>query len=232
MTDNQTPKAWRKVTGHVAVRALLRSVLINMVAPAILYQWAGPHFAPTSLIPLAISGTPPILWLLYGVIKLGAIDFLGLFATENTIVRITSLLLAHDEQGALIGRAMENVILAAIFLASLAFAKPLVFYMSRQLSTGNDPVKRSEFDLVAAQPKAMKAYRVLTLGWTLALLIKAAGSYFLATHLSTKNYLLFSPLWDLVGDSMLVTWSLLYGRMKITSPTTAISSASAAAAET
>jgi hypothetical protein len=218
MTVAAQSSGWRNVAGHVAVRALFRSILINMAAPAILYRLTAPHFAANSLLPLAISSIPPILWMAYGVIKLRAIDFLGLFAIENAAVSVTALLLAHTERGALIGRSMQNVVLAAIFLASLAFAKPLVFHMSRQLSTGNDPAKRESFDLAASSPKAMSAYRVMTWGWIAALLVKAAGSYFLATHVPTQNFLLISPLWDLVSDSLLVAWTIFYGRARLGSP--------------
>ncbi|MEI9990353.1 MAG: VC0807 family protein [Rhizomicrobium sp.] len=215
MTSVPPAKGWRKVTGHVAVRALFKSVLINMVAPVILYRLSAPHYVSTSLLPLAISGVPPILWLAYGVIKLRAIDFLGLFAAENVVVSMTALVLAHTERDALIGRSMQNVVLAGIFLASLAFARPLMFYMARQLSTGNDPAQRDSFNRAAAQPYAMRAYRVLTWGWTAALLIKAAGGYVLAAHLPTNTFLLASPLWDLVSDSVLVGWTIVYGRARL-----------------
>jgi hypothetical protein len=205
----------QSVTSHVAVRALFKSVVINMVAPVILYKLSVPHYASNSLLPLAISGAPPILWLAYSVVKLRAIDFLGLFAAENVAVSMAALILAHTEREALIGRSMQNVILAGIFLASLAFAKPLMFYMSRQLSTGNDPAKRESFNIAASQPDAMSAYRVLTWVWTAALLIKSVGGYFLAVHLTTKDFLLASPLWDLVSDTVLVIWTIGYGRAKL-----------------
>ena len=70
MTAAAQPRGWRAVTGHVAVRALFKSVLINMVAPALLYRLSAPQFPAHSLLPLAISGIPPILWLAYSVIKL------------------------------------------------------------------------------------------------------------------------------------------------------------------
>ncbi len=214
-------KGWRAVTGHVAVRALFKSVLINLAAPALLYRLAAPHFAANSLLPLAISGIPPILWLAYSVIKLRAIDFLGLFAAENVVVSMAALVLAHTERGALIGRSMQNVILAAIFLASLATARPLMFHMARQLTTGNDPAKRQSFDLTADQPGALRAYRILTLGWMIGLLIKAAGSYWLGANFAAKDFLLYSPLWDLLTDSVLVSASILYGRKALAPPTVA-----------
>ena len=157
MTDAAQSRGWRAVTSHVAVRALLKSVLINMLAPALLYRLATPHFAANSLLPLAISGVPPIAWLGYSVIKLRAIDFLGLFAAENVVVSMAALLLAHTERGALIGRSMQNVILAALFLGSLTVARPLMFHMARQLTTGNDPAKRASFDREAAPPADRKS---------------------------------------------------------------------------
>lgn len=189
-----------------------------MVAPAVLYRLTAPRFADHSLLPLAISGIPPILWLTYSVIKLRAIDFLGLFAAENVGVSLAALVLAHTERGALIGRSMQNVILAALFLGSLALARPLMFHMARQLTTGNDPAKRASFDAEATQPDALRAYRILTIGWTVALLIKAAGSYWLGANFAAKDFLLFSPLWDLASDSVLVTASILYGRKAFAAP--------------
>ena len=221
MTDAPPPKGWRAVTGHVAVRALFKSVVINLVAPALLYRLAAPHFAASSLAPLAISGVPPILWLAFSVIKLRAIDFLGLFAAENVVVSMAALVLAHTERGALIGRSMQNVLLAALFLGSLAMARPLMFHMARQLATGNDPAKRPGFDLAATQPDALRAYLILTLAWAAALLIKAAGSYWLGANFAAKDFLLLSPLWDLLSDSVLVTASILYGRKALAAPTAA-----------
>jgi hypothetical protein len=212
MTPPSRRDRWRGITGHVAVQALFKSVLVNMIAPALLYRLAAPYFPQHSLAPLAISGAPPILSLAHGLLKLRAVDFLGLFAAENIMVSITALLVAHSERGALIGRALQNVVLAAVFLASMASARPLVFHMARQLSTGNNPAQREAFDTAADRPGALRTYRRLTLGWTLALLIKAAGTYGLASHLLAGAFLLASPLWDLASDSVLLTWSLLYGR--------------------
>jgi len=211
MTPAAQPNGWRTLTRHVALRALFKSMLINMAAPALVYRLASPHFPADNLAPLAFSGVPPILWLAYSVIKLRTIDVLGLFAAENVAVSMAALVLAHSERGALIGRSMQDVILAVIFLGSLATARPLVFYMARQLSTGNDPARREGFDRAAAAPDAMRAYRVLTLGWTAALLIKAAGSYWLGATFAAKDFLLLSPLWNLVSDSILVNASILYG---------------------
>lgn len=218
MTTAAPQTALRRITGHVAVRALGRSVLINMVAPGLLYAVTAPHFVRGSLVPLALSGVPPILWLTYSLLKLGAIDFLGLFAIENVIVRMTALVMAHGKRDALIGCAMENILLAALFAGSLCLAKPMMFYMSRQLSTGNDPAKRDAFEVAAAAPGALALYRTLTIAWAGALLIKAVGGYLLATHCTTGQYLIFSPLWDLFSDAVLLTGTVAYAKRHLGAP--------------
>jgi len=207
--------ALRQITQHVAFRALVRSILINLLAPALLYRFASPHFAAGSLIPLAISSLPPVLALTWSLIKLRAVDFLGLFAVENVVCNVAALLLAHTEQGALIGRGLQNVPLALIFAGSLAFRRPLVFYMARQFATGNDPAAGPAFDAAAAAPAALRVYRTMTVVWALALLVKSAGSVLLALHFVARDYLVASPIWDLASDSALVSWTILYGRARL-----------------
>jgi hypothetical protein len=146
------------------------------------------------------------------------VDFLGLFALESVIVNIASLLLAHSEKGALIGRSLQNVPLALIFFGSLALRRPLVLYMARQFATGNDPASADSFDRLALKPLNLQVYRLMTWVWTAGLLIKSAGGVYLAVTLETKTYLIASPLWDLLSDALLVSWSLLYGKARLSVP--------------
>jgi hypothetical protein len=218
MTKTSSPASrWRLVTQHVAFRALMRSLLINLAGPYLLYRLASTGFHAGSLLPLAISAVPPVLALGYSLIKLKAVDFIGLFSGVNIAFSMLALLLAHTEKGALIGRSLPNVLLAAFFLGSLAIGKPLILYMARQLATGNDPGSGGRFDAAAAQPGATKTYRILTWLWAGALLIKAAGSIDLALTFAAKDYLVLSPLWDLLSDTLLVSGSIVYGRARLAS---------------
>lgn len=209
-----------RATRHVAFLSLVRSMFISMVAPSILYHYAAPHFAHGSMWPLALSGLPPVLALAYSVFHLKAVEFLGLIAAENVVVDMLALLFAHTEQGALAGRAFENPILAVIFVISIVAGKPLMLSMSRQLSTGNDPEKRIAFDAVATQPHAMRVYRFMTWAWVFAFMVKALGNYLLSQSVSTKDFLLFNPIWSLGTDIVLITWTTLYGHARLVSPET------------
>jgi hypothetical protein len=208
--------------GRLALYALGQSVLINMVAPGVVYRLVQGHHPHAGLMALAASGLPPALWLGWTWWRKRAVDFLGLFSAENVVIAMIALLLAHSEREALVGRSLQNVILAGLFLLTLTVGRPMLFHMTRQLTTGNDPTRRADFNAQASNPHAMAAYRTLTWGWIAALLIKACGAYVLGANLPTSQYLIASPLWDLVSDSALVTWSILYGRARLTPQTSEI----------
>jgi hypothetical protein len=200
---------------HLALAALAKSVLVSMVAPLIVYHLAHGAMPGARLMPLALSGLPPALWLAWTWWKSRAIDILGLFAAENVIVAMGAVIVAHSEREALIGRSLQNLVLAVLFLATLTVGRPMMLHMARQLTTGNDPARRAEFDARATRPDALATYRTMTWVWTVALLVKAAGAWLLAVEFTTAQYLVASPLWDLVSDGSLVAWSMAYGREQL-----------------
>ena len=136
-------------------------------------------------------------------------DYLALFAAENVIVDLAAALLAHDERQALLGRALENPILALLFAGSLATSRPLVQRMARQLSTGNMPEEREAFDARSSAHAAL--YRNLTWAWVLGLMGKGVGAAALALTLRAQMFLVLNPLWGLASDAALVAGSLAYG---------------------
>ena len=207
--------ARQRARRNAAAKALSRSVFLNVVCAYLLYRLLVPRFPSGSLWPLALSGLPPLFGLVYGLIRQRAIDFIGFFAAEDIAVSMVSLVLAHSEASALVGRSLQNAVLGLIFLGSLALNKPLVLYISRQFLTGNDPQARLRFDLVVAQPDARRVYRTLTWVWAATMFVKSAGSVLLALTLAAQNYLVISPTWAYGSDALLVWWSMRYGYRKL-----------------
>jgi hypothetical protein len=127
-------------TRKSVLRALWQSVFLNIVCAYLLYRFFAPTFHSGSLLPLAISGLPPLAGLAYGLIRTRTIDFIGLFAAEDIAVSMISLIFAHSETSALVGRSLQNSLLGVIFLGSLVVNKPLVLYITRQLLPGMIPM--------------------------------------------------------------------------------------------
>ncbi|MGC2112101.1 MAG: hypothetical protein WA655_21465 [Candidatus Korobacteraceae bacterium] len=127
---------------------------------------------------------------------------------------MVSLMLAHNEVSALVGRSLQNAVLGVIF-GSLALNRPLVLYFSRQFLAGNDPQARGRFDLIVTQPDARRVYRTMTWVWAAAMFAKSAGSVLLALMLPAQNYLVILPIWAYGSDALLVWWSMNYGYRKL-----------------
>jgi len=212
---SQAAQASKRAARTAVVKALLRSVFVNVACPYMLYRLLAPRLPSGSLLPLAFSGLPPLFGLVYGLIRQRAIDFIGFFAAEDIAVSMVSLLLAHNEVSALVGRSFQNAVLGVIFLGSLALNRPLVLYIARQFLTGNDQKARKRFDQIVAQPDPVRTYRTMTWVWAAALFGKSAGSVVLALTLSAQNYLVISPIWTYGSDALLVWWSMSYGYRKL-----------------
>jgi hypothetical protein len=139
MNESSSALARKHATRKAVMKAVGRSIFLNVVCSYLLYRMLAPRFPAGSLYPLALSGLPPLIGLLYGIIRQRAIDFIGFFAAEDIAVSMVSLVLAHSEISAPVGRSLQNAVLGVISLVSLVLDKPLVLYIARQFLTGNDP---------------------------------------------------------------------------------------------
>src|SRR5271156_5860817 len=119
MKKSFIPETAHSVNRAAALRGLARSVFINVICTYFLYRLLEAHFPSGSLLPLAISGLLPLFGLADGVVRQGSIDIIGLFAAEDIAVLLIALSLAHDATSALVGRSLQNAVLAVLFLGSV-----------------------------------------------------------------------------------------------------------------
>ena len=54
-----------------------------------------------------------------------------------------------------------------VCLTSLVWPRPLMFYIGRQFSVGEDPAKIAEFNALWQHPRARHTLRVMTLVWAI-----------------------------------------------------------------
>jgi hypothetical protein len=198
-----------------ALRALARSVFINVVCTYLLYRLLELRFHPGSLVPLAVSGLLPLFGLAYGVVRQRSIDIIGLFAAEDIVVSLVAISLAHTATSALVGRSLQNAVLGVLFLGSVLIGRPIMLYVARQFVTGNEASGKARFDQMAAQSDARRVYRTMTLAWALILMAKSVVSVVIALICSPRQYLILSPLFAYSSDALLIWWSFRYGYSKL-----------------
>lgn len=209
------PSEQHRARRAAALRGLLKSLVINVLCPYLLYRALAPHFSSKSILPLGISGLIPLLNLAYSLFRQHSLDVLALFAAEDVIVSLAATLLARTPTAVLIGRSFQHAILGLIFLGSLVVRRPLMLYISRQVATGNEPAAIARFDQLAIREDVLQVYRFMTVIWAMVLFAKSIVSIAMALSFSTKRYLILSPLVNYGSDVLLIFWSFRFGYARL-----------------
>jgi hypothetical protein len=209
---NQKP---RPLIFTAALRDLCVSICVNAVCPYLLYQYLLPRFPTGSLAPLACSSAFPIFGLTFGLARRGFLDFIALLALLEVAVGLIAIAFSNTAPQALIGRSLPNAVLAVVFLISVLLNRPIMSSIARQVLAGSDSARRARFDQVAFTLDGVRVFRVITLVWTAALLIKCAISLWSAVSLSTSDFLLVSPAFNYALDIVLVIWGVAYGKSRL-----------------
>ncbi len=198
-----------------AFRNLAISLFFNAVCPYVLYRRLEPQFPVGSLMPLALCSLFPIGTVIAGYWRRRLVDIIGILALAEVAVALIATALSDTAVSALLGRSLQNVVLSALFLGSIAAGRPILFYLTRQVIAGKNAADRARFDTVAGGNEGKRVFRTQTLVWAMALLAKSAFSFALAVSVSPANYLLLTPVFNYGLDIALVWWSFRYGYKKL-----------------
>jgi hypothetical protein len=181
--------------GVPSLRDLAPSIVFGAVIPLAVYYLVR-HHVHTDADALIIAGIFPCLWVIVQFIRQHKIDPVGAVVLFGFAVGVlTSTLMGGN---AYVLKARDSVFTALFGLACLgsllAGARPLIFYVGRFLSAGNDPAKVEAFDQLHDLPTGRRTFRVLTAVWGVGLLIDACTRLSLAAIISTGPFLAISPV--------------------------------------
>jgi hypothetical protein len=185
------------------------SVLVNAVAPFVAYQLLTRVGVPT-LTALVLTAVFPVGGLAIGWARRRRIDGIGLVTLVVIAIGLGALVLSHDARLYLVNVSFGSGVFGAICLASLALRRPLMFYLGRQLSSGDDPVRLAEYDGLWRSARFRRTLRVTTLTWGLAYLAEAAARALIALTQPAGLVLIVSPLLAYGVFGLLLVWTMAY----------------------
>lgn len=144
---------------------------------------------------LMIAGAPAAGWVALQWIRtrrlepIGSIVLLGFVAGV-----IASILLGGDAFVLKIRDTAFTSLLGLVSLASLTWNRPLMFFVGRALSAGNDPAKIAAYDELWTMPTAPRTFRIISACWGVGLIVDAVTRVALAASLRTGPFLAISPV--------------------------------------
>jgi len=202
----------KKASRMATILSLASSIVINIALPILLYLALKSYTSASDFLALVISGVPPMIDSIVGVIRRKRIDLLAGVVLASIIISLILIALGSSPKVYLVRESFFTAAFGLAYLASLLFKRPLAFYFARYFATGNHPENIPWFDSLWQYGQFRHMMRVITVVWGIGLLIEAALRTFLVMVLSIEQFLIVSPfvLYGIIG--ILVVWMFLYSR--------------------
>ncbi|CAG7644362.1 hypothetical protein PAESOLCIP111_04678 [Paenibacillus solanacearum] len=179
------------------------TLLINGIVPWALYVWLSGHMP--SFTALCIATLVPLADNVVHLLKHRKLDAFGSLMLFTFVLTLVLVALGGSEKMLLVRESMITGAVGVVFLGSLLFHRPLMFYMAARFN-GN-PEK-----FAANWQYAYFRYvlRLMTFVWGILLLLEAVVRTMLVYQLTTAQFLAISNvvLYGFVGIA--IAWTVLY----------------------
>ncbi len=175
--------------GAPSLRAMGPGAIGGAVVPLAVYYLVRPHVngdAPA----LMIAGAPAAAWVAFEWLRRRRIDPIGCIVLFGFVAGIiASLLLGGSAFVLKVRDSAFTAMFGLICLSSLWARRPLMFFIGRALSAGDDPAKTAAYDELWEMPTAPRTFRLITAAWGAGLIAEAGARVLLAVSLPTGPFL-------------------------------------------
>ena len=199
---------------NAALKSVGFSLLMNAVAPFAVYKILSPHFHPNSIVPLLYASAFPLLGLVIGLVRTRVIDVIAMFALFGIAYTLGTTLLAGEVHLALIFGATQGFVIAAGFLVSALINKPILFFIARQFTAGNDPAARARFAAIH-ELDGGRTFFAATMLWVVGILFQSGASLGLAFVLQPATYILVNNIINIAANIVLVVITIRFVRGRL-----------------
>jgi hypothetical protein len=184
--------AWQP--GIPSLREHLPSLIFGAALPIGIYFIVRRHVR-TDAQALIIAGCFSVGWIVLQFIRQRRLDVVGAAVLAGFAIGvITSTLLGGNAYMLKVRDGFFTLLFGVACIVTLyTHDRPALFYVSRYLSAGNDPVKVSAFDRLHELPIGRHTFRLLSVVWGIGLVVEASARLTLADILPTGTFLAVSP---------------------------------------
>lgn len=196
------------VSNKNVIRSIVLSILLNGLAPVVIYNLLLNHFS--SFISLLIATLIPLLDNLFHIMKYRKTDAFGLFMLTGFVLSLIAFLLGGNEKLILMRESFVTGILGLIFIGSLFYSKPLIYHFAIRFSENKESEQRSKFANNWEISYFRFVIRLMTAVWGIALLAEAIIKVILVYELSISAFLAISQIifYSILGVTIL--WTVIY----------------------
>ena len=193
---------------------LRRALVIDAALPWIAVQLLTHQFGWPTAQAVAAAAAFPALSVIANFLRRRRVEWIGLIILVTLAGAVAVALTTGDARLALLKAAPGAVLFGLACLASLPARRPLMFFISRQFTAGDDPAKLAAWNARVDIPGFRHAMRVLTSVWGLAFLVKAALWTAAALLLPVSAALIVIPVLGFGMLGGLFAWTIAFARRR------------------
>lgn len=188
------------------LRQLLPELVANFLLPWLCYRWALPQWGETG--GLIASSLPPLLWSGIELLRFRRIDALSLLVLGGILLSLLAMLMGGSPRVLLMRESLLSGLVGVVFLLSLLFGKPLVFYLARATVARESAAGVQGFESRWQEAAFRRGIRLMTLWWGAGLTLETALRALMVCTMPVGQFLLLSPLvsYGLMAIMLLLTW--------------------------
>ncbi len=180
-----------------ARREIANVLLINAVAPYLVYELAEPYTG--GLAALALSAVPPAIESVWSVARKRKLDVASSLVLGGIAVSLLLIALGGSERVLLLRDSLITSLVGLAIAISAVFARPILYHLFRQVQGVEPP---------------LGAMRVLSVVLGLGLVVEMAVRTAMVYAMTTSRFLLISPFVQYGMTGALVAWAVFYVRTR------------------
>ena len=145
-----------------------------------------------------------------GIVRRRRVDVVAIIVLIGIAVSIVASRMGGDPKLFLIRESFVTGALGLVCLLSLAWPRPLLFYIGRQFSAGDDPAQVEIFNALWQRPGARRVFRLLTIVWGGVSIGEFGLRVLMVRTLSVPQVLAVSPFVFNGITIGLIAWTVAY----------------------
>jgi hypothetical protein len=196
-------------------RAILPSLIIDGLLPFVTYLLLTTYVPSISQVTaLGLSAIFPAVNGIVTIVRRRHLDIIGTIVLISIVISIFATVLGGDAKLLLIRESFVTGALGVVCLSSFLWPRPLMFYIGRQFTAGDDQVKVAEFNTHWQSRGGRRTFRVLTAVWAVVWLGEFALRIVMVWTLSIPQVLAIAPLLLNGITVALIAWTIAYSRRR------------------
>ena len=205
MADNWEP-------GVPSLRDMAPGVVGGALIPLAVY-FSVRHHVHGDATALMIAGCPAAGWVAIEWARKRRLDPIGCITLFGFLAGVTaSYLLGGSAFVLKVRDSAFTCLFGLVCLASLTRSRPVMFYVGRALSAGDNAEKLAAYEELWTMPTAPRTFRIITAVWGVGLLTEGSVRVALAGLLPTGTFLAVSPGLAAVMIGSMFTFTVWFSR--------------------